>query len=274
MPINPHHLIALKQDVVEMTVVVTDPGEDNPTTFIEAIHELTLDHQYQAMIDPTILDPYNLKVGTVVESRDPLPTALKDGLITLGFGPLESESGGQEARSLFSRFQKKSRSKLDRWRLTYVRAEDVSARFGEFEESLIEEVPNGELQDVVQDASNALIRATRTFFRLLLTPGLSGLEQLERRLLEVRQGVRGRWVLHPLAVRALTGFVIGTFLTEAPHTRWSSDPDDDAPLWIARPGGATIRSDPEHRVVQFIIRGRKAALTDYVQSVLEQSAAH
>ncbi len=181
---------------------------------------------------------------------------------------MESEAGGRADRSLFSRFQKRTRSKLDKWMTPYLRAADVSERLGELEESLIEDVPEGDLGDVADAASRALADAVRTIFRLLISTDLEGMRQLERALLQERAQAKGRLVLHPSAVRALTAFTGETIRRLAPASRWDAD---EGPLLVDSGRGAPVASDPEFRAVKFVVRGNKELLTAYVDSVVTQS---
>ena len=85
---------------------------DHPEALLQRVNEVLFDHQYQAMTDPAILNPPDLPLASCLVSRDPLPDSFKDGLLSLGFTPVETEAGGRADRSLFSRFQK-ARTKLD-----------------------------------------------------------------------------------------------------------------------------------------------------------------
>jgi hypothetical protein len=268
MPVEEGLLIAVKDGVVELTANVVEPERDQPEPFVQRINELLFDHQYQAMTDPAILNPPDLPLASCIVSRDPLPDALKDGLISLGFTPIESEGGGRAERSLFSRFQKRSRSKLDKWRASYLRAGDASQRLGELEESLIEEVPEGSYAEISEDACRALSNAARTIFRLLVAPNLEGLQQLERTLLQERAQAKGRLVLHPAAVRGLTAFAGETARNLLPESRWD---EDEGPLLVDSGRGAPVATDPEFRAVKFVVRGNKELLSSYVESVVSQS---
>jgi hypothetical protein len=271
VPLQDGVLIACKEGIVEMTTTVNDPHKDDADSFAGAVSQRVFDHQYQAMTDVAILNPSNLRVASCVVSREPLAPALKDTLISLAFGPVDSEGGGVEERSMFSRFQRARRSKLDKWRSLYLRASDLSPRLAELEDALIEEVPNGALSEISEDAAKALIDAARTVFRLLLVPTHDSLGQLERAILQERAQKKGRLVLHPAAVRALAAFTGRVIMGAAPSSTWSDDPDDDAPLFVEAPRGSVVRSDPEFRVVNFVAKGSKEMLTSYVESVLRQS---
>lgn len=270
VPLDDALLLAVKHGVVELTVPVSAPETDTAEEFGAAVQALLHEHQYQIMTDPTILDPDELEVATCLESRDPLPDGLQNVLLSLGFTPQASETGGEQQRSLFSRFQKRQRAKLDRWRLSYGRARDSSAELAEFEACLMEEVPDGDLWLVAEAASDVVVRAARTYLRLLLAPGLDGLAALERRILDARGATRGRWVLQPAAVRGLAAFTGESARAEAPDTRWVED--EEEPLWVHTRAGATLRSDPEYRVVSFVGRGSRALLSSYLRLVLTQTA--
>lgn len=262
-------LLACKDDVVELTAEVVDPQHDSAESFVAAVRERLADHQYEIMTDPTILDPDHLSVASCIVSRDPLPGAMHDGLISLGFEPAGAESGHGDESSLFSRFQKKGRSKLDKWRAPYLRARDLSERLGELESSLIEDLPEGSLDEVHEEATAALTAAVRTYFRTLVAPGLEGIAAIEDLFLRARAQKKGRWVLHPAAVRALASLVGDAIIRAAPDSAWADD--DDAPLHIQSLGGVVVRSDPVVRVVSFVSQGRKALLSEYAGAVLRQS---
>jgi hypothetical protein len=268
VPVEQGLLIAVKDGVVELTANVVDPTRDHPEAFLQRINEVVFDHQYQAMTDGAILNPPDLPLASCIVSRDPMPDAFKDGLLSLGFTPVESEAGGRADRSLFSRFQKRARSKLDKWRTPYLRAADASKRLGELEESLIEEVPDGALSETAEEASRAVVNASRTILRLLIAPGLEGLSQLERAILQERSAAKGRLVLHPRAVRGLTAFTGETVRRLAPASSWD---DDDGPLLVDSGRGPPVATDPEFRVVKFVVRGNKELLSGYVESVVSQS---
>jgi hypothetical protein len=272
VPLQDGVLIACKNGIVELTATVNDPHRDEANAFANSVNTRIFDHQYQVMTDPAILNPTNLAVSTCVVSRDPLPAPLKDALISLAFAPIDTEATtGHEERSLFSRFQRARRSKLDKWRSMYLRASDLSPKLAEFEEALIEEVPNGALPEIATEASRALVDAARTTMRLLLAPSHEHLGLLERAILQERSQKKGRLVLHPAAVRAIAAFTGESIRAAAPSSAWSDDPDDDAPLMVEAPRGGVIRSDPEYRVVNFVAKGNKELLTAYMESVLRQS---
>lgn len=273
MPLEEGLLIGMKEGVVELTANLVDPHRDHPDGFLEEVNGRLFEHQYQAMTDPTILDPDNLQLASCVVSRSPIPEPLRDGLISLGFGPVQTEGGGRDERSLFSRFSRSKRSTLDKWRTPYTRAEDVSEALGAFEESLIEETPQGSFGEIAEEGAQAVVDAMRTVFRQLVSPGLESLGALERQILQERNRARGRLVLHSAAIRALTCFVGETMRSEAPATVWDDDEDADAPLVVTIPGGANVATDPEFRVVKFVVRGNKELLSTYVETVLAQAGA-
>lgn len=272
MPVEEGLLIAVKDGVVELTANVVEAHRDPPDAFLAAVNETIFDHQYQAMTDPVILNPPETPLASCIVSRDPLPDALKDGLLSLGFAPVESEGGGREQRSLFSRFQKRARSKLDKWRTPYLRARDVSSRLAELEDCLIEEMPAGDYEDSALEQSQVLINAARTVLRMLLAPGMEGLSQLERMISQEKTNLRGRMVLHPSFVRGLTAFTGESIRSVAPDSRWSGD--SDAPFHVDDGRGSPVATDPEFRVVKFVVRGNKELLTSYVETVVGQARDH
>lgn len=271
MPIEDGLLIGMKDGVVELTATLARPQQDGAEDFAAALGERLFEHQYQVMTDATILDPEDLRVASCLICRDPIPDPLRDGLLSLGFQPVESDGGGREERSLFARFGRSRRSKLDKWRLVYSRARDISPKLSALEDCLVDEVPSGELPEVAEAASRVLIDAARTCLRLLLTPSSASLGELERALLAERGAGRGRLVLHPAMVRALAAFTGEALRRESREAHWSDDPDDDAPLHIVTEDGSDLGTDPEFRVVKFVARGRKEMLSTYVEDVLMQA---
>jgi hypothetical protein len=268
VPVEEGLLIAVKDGVVELTANVVEPTRDPAESFLQRINEVVFDHQYQAMTDPAILNPPDIQLASCIVSRDPMPDAFKDGLLSMGFAPIETEAGGRSERSLFSRFQKRARSKLDKWRTPYLRAGDASKRLGALEDLLIEEVPSGAFSEIAEDASRAVVNAARTIFRLLIAPGMEGLQGLERTILQERSQAKGRVVLHPAVVRGLTAFTGETARHLAPASAWD---DEDGPLLVDSGRGPPVATDPEFRVVKFVVRGNKELLSSYVESVVSQS---
>ena len=264
-------MIACKEGVVEMTATISDPHKDEGEAFANAVAARIYAHQYQAMTDGAIMDPPNMGLATCMISRDPLGAGLKDALISLGFVPIDTEAGGTEERSMFARFQKPRRTRLEKWRTMYLRASEVSARLGELEDILIEEMPEGPISEVSAEASAALVNAARTSLKLLLAPNFECIGQLERLIVSERSSKKGRLVLHPAVVRGIAGFVAETMIHAAPRSRWSDDPDDESPLHVEAPRGGTVRTDPEFRVVNFVIKGAKEMLSSYIEGVLRQS---
>jgi hypothetical protein len=272
VPLKSAMLLACKDDVVELTAEVVDPARDGAQELIESVRDRIADHQLEIMTDPAILNPDHLSVASCITSRDPLPPAMHDGLISLGFEPIGAEGAHAEESSLFARFQKSKRSRLDKWRAMYLRSRDLSDRLGELEASLIEEIPEGSLPEIHEEATRAVIAGARTFFRILVVPGLEGLAAIEEQIGRDRAAKKGRWVMHPAAVRALAAFAGDSIIAKAKDSRWSEDEDDeDAPLYIQAKGGVVVRSDPVLRVASFVTQGRKASLKDYAESVLRQS---
>lgn len=270
MPLEEGLLIAVKAGVVELTATLVDPHRDVPETFLDEVNDRLFEHQYQAMTDPTILDPDNLELTSCVVSRSAIPEPLADGLISLGFVPVETEGGGREERSLFSRFSRGKRSTLDKWRTPYLRAGHVSDALGAFEECLIEETPLGDFEEIAESGAQAVVDAARTCFRKLISPGFESLSILERQILQERNDARGRMVLHSAAVRALTCFVGESFRASAPGTTWSTEDGDGSALLVRTPGGPSVATDPEFRVVKFVVRGKRELLSTYGETVLRQ----
>lgn len=264
-------MIGIKDGVVEMTATITDPHKDDPHDFGVAVSQRVAAHQYQAMTDWAIMDPPTFSIASCVLSRDPFGPGLKDALLSLGFIPIDTETGATEERSMFARLQKARRTKLEKWRTMFLRASDLSPRLAEFEEILIEDMPDGRISVISTEASSILVDVARTSLKMLLAPTFESVQQLERLIVQERAAKKGRLVFHPAVVRALTGFVVETLMRAAPNTTWSDDPDDDSPLLVAAPRGGVVRSDPEFRVANFVIKGAKEMMSAYIEGVLRQS---
>lgn len=265
-------ILTCHPDSVELVAELDERGVEDVPAFVAALRERISEHQYQIMTDPTILYPEDLAVLTTLVSRDPIPPAAKDALLTLGFAPVAGDGPAERERSLFARFSRgKKRTQLDKWQCGYVRSKDLSPRLGAWESALFEEMPRTPLHQCHEDATRVFLDNARTSFRLLVAPGFAGLEELEAALMKERAGGKGRWVLHPAAVRALAAFVAACIQREASATRWTKDGAQGSALLIQAPGGAIVESDPELRVVRFVREGRSALLSDYARKVVEQS---
>jgi hypothetical protein len=265
-------ILACHPTLVELVAEVDERGVDDVARFLEAVRERIAEHQYQIMTDPTILYPEDLRVVTSLVSRDPLPGGVKDALLTLGFVPVGGDGGSETERSLFSRFQRgKKRTQLDKWQAPYLRAKDVSPKLGELEAALFEEMPREPLHLCHEQATRALVDNVRTAFRILLSPSFDGLSELESAIQKERASSKGRWVLHPSAVRAVAAFVGASLHHEASRTEWSKEGSGGSRLLIRASGGVFVESDPELRVIRFVREGREALLSDYARNVVEQS---
>lgn len=257
MPLEDGLLIACKHDVVELTATLVTPHLDPPDAFGEAVAARLVEHRHLAMTDPAILEGDGLGLASVVVSRDPLTSELKDVLVALGFVPEDTETGGRARPSFFGRMSRGRRSKLDRWRLDWVRAEQVSPEIGAFEDALVDlEDPFDSLESAVE----AVRMAARTALGVLAPPTLEGLGQLETAL---DLGRSARLVLHPSAVRALSAFVTQTILASEP--RAVLDPEANPPLVVPVGSGVPVGTDPEFRVIEHVRRGKKASLVQYVR---------
>lgn len=265
-------ILTCHPDSVELVAELDERGVEDASSFVAALRERLAEHQYQIMTDPTILYPEDLSVLTTLVSRDPIPAAAKDALLSLGFVPVAGDAPAEGERSLFSRFSRgKKRTQLDKWQCTYQRARDIGPRLGAWESALFEEMPRTPLHRCYEEAARVLIDNARTSFRLLLDPSFQALEELEDALLKERAGGKGRWVLHPAAVRALAAFTAACIRKEATATRWTGEGEQGSTLHIQAPGGAIVESDPELRVVRFVREGRGALLSEYARKVVEQS---
>ena len=270
MPLQDGLLIAVKDGVVELTANLVEPHRDDPGGFGEALQVRLAEHQYQAMTDDSIMGD-DLALASCVVCRDPVPDGLKAPLRSCGFTPQETPGGTAPSRSFFGLIGgPKQRSKLEKWSVRYLRSVEIDPSLGAFEAAMIEGLPEGAMPEVIQDGTSLAINASKAYFRLGLSPRLESLMELEQYIDRLRRQRRSRWVMHPSAVRGLTAFTIAVTLTVAPETQWS-DEDDDNPLWVRAAGGRPIATDPEFRVVEFIRRGLRSALSDYVKDVVRQS---
>ncbi|MCB9655675.1 MAG: hypothetical protein H6729_16245 [Deltaproteobacteria bacterium] len=274
MPLKNDFLIAFKDGVVEMTTTATATHRDDPAAFLEDVQALLFEHQYRAMTDPTIMDPSNVEVSSCLVSRDPIPDEIKSGLALLGFSPANIDAGGRDESAMFARTASAPRSTLDKWVVRYTRANRVSPLLDALEASLIDEVPLWEAPDESHEASRqALVDAERTVARMLVAPSLESLIDIERQIQRERGQASARLILHPAAVRALTAFVAETILALEPAADWGPAIEGEAATLVATRGTEAIETDPELRVVRFIVHGARALLSVYVESFLAECRA-
>lgn len=259
MPLEEELLIACSHNVVELTATVVDPRRDHPEVFRENIEERLLEHRRQAMGDPTLVDSDGLGISSIVLSRDPLPDALREVLTSLGFVPEETESGGRARTGLLS-FLSQRRSKLDRWRLTYARARDISPALGTFEQACVESVPEPPFWNLAP-ATDALKESVRAAYGLSLDDSPESLVSLEKALAFRASDLL---MLHPSAVRGLAAFVVNVLESLIPDLRY--DPEAEWPVLIPTKG-SPISSDPEFRVVEHVRIGPRASLSRYVRQL-------
>ena len=266
MPLEEGLLIACKDHVVELTATLIDPHLDAPDAFSEAVSQRLFEHRYLSMTDATLLEGGDLSIASVILSRKPVPDPLKDVLAEAGLRPETTEAGGRPRTGIMARFGKGAQCKLDRWRLDYARATGTSEALGVFESAVLEAVPQPS-QVHFREVAQGLVRAVQESFGVSIEPQLAGLRRLES-LLGVRP--EHRLVLHPSVVSSLAAFVAVTVLALFPGS--SFDPDEDPPLLIPAGADGTIGTDPEFRVVDYIRRGARASLADYVQSLQGETA--
>ena len=271
MPLQDGLLIAVKDGVVELQANLVEPHRDEPSEFGQALQQRLAEHQYQAMTDDAIMGE-DLALASCVVCRDPVPDILKEPLVSCGFSPEATPSGGRLPKSLFGRWgSAKQRSRLEKWSVRYARSAEVDDDLGAFEAALIEELPEGMMFETADERANLVIDAARTYFRILLAPRIESLQTLERHIDKLRRRRRMRWVLHPSAVKALAAYASLCILASAADTQWSEDPDDENPLWVQAQGGLRIETDPEYRIVEFVRRGLRSSLGDYAVEVIHQS---
>ncbi|MEM7676955.1 MAG: hypothetical protein AAF449_13205 [Myxococcota bacterium] len=271
MPLQDELLIAVKDGVVEMTATLVEAHRDHPEDLVDAVQHRLADHQYQAMTDDAIMGD-GLGLASCLLSRDPIPAPLQAALKTCGFMPTEMPGGGRAPRSFFARFSRaKTRSQLEKWQVVYTQSHDIDPALSAFESIMVDDLPPGSLIETSEHGAALVMAAARSHLGLAIRPDLNGLSQLETQIDRRRRRRPGRWVMRPSAVRALAQYVARCFIAEASHSAWSVPPDDDNPLWVQASGGWRIETDPEYRVVEFVRRGLRASLADYVKNVIGQS---
>ncbi|MBK8012717.1 MAG: hypothetical protein IPK13_15300 [Deltaproteobacteria bacterium] len=274
MPLKNDFLIAFKDGVVELTTTATATHRDEPGTFLEDVQGLLFEHQYRAMTDPTLMDPSNVEVSSCLISRDPIPDEIKSGLALLGFVPASVDAGGRDESVMFGRSGTAPRSTLDKWVVRYARANKVSPLLDELEASLIEDVPLwGGLDESHQVARQALVDAERTIARMLVAPSLESLVAIERQIQKARGQASARLILHPAAVRALAAFLAETILALEPAAHWGPASEGEPATLIVERGREAIETDPELRVVRFVVHGARALLSAYVESFIAECRA-
>ncbi|MEO1335318.1 MAG: hypothetical protein AAFV29_06725, partial [Myxococcota bacterium] len=271
MPLQDELLIAVKDGVVEMTATLVEAHRDDPEDLIDALQHRLADHQYQAMTDDAIMGD-GLGLASCLLSRDPIPAPLQAALATCGFTPTETPGGGRARQSFFTRFTRtKTRSQLEKWQVLYTQSDDIDPALSAFESMMVDDLPSGSLAETAEHGAALVMAGARSCLGLAIRPDLNGLSQLEMQLDRQRRRRPSRWIMRPPAVRALAQFVARCFATEAPGSRWSRPIDEDNPLWVQATGGFRIETDPEYRVVEFVRRGLRASLADYVKDVIGQS---
>ena len=271
MPLQDGLLIGVKNGVVELTANLVEPHRDEPSGFGEALHERLAEHQHQAMSDEAIMGE-ELGLASCIVCRDPVPDPLKASLASTGFSPEETPTTGPRPRSLFGRLGgTKQRARLEKWAIRYARCKDLHDTLAAFEATIVEQLEPGSLTETADEGADLVLRAGRFHLGLPLESNFESLQTLERHIDRIRRSRGARWVLHPLAVRAMAAYTAQCIASSAHFTSWSEDPDDDNPLWVQVQGGLRVATDPEYRVIEFVRRGLRAALSDYVVEVVRQS---
>ena len=271
LPLKPTHLIACKPGIVELAMEAENPDRDDPESFARAVHDRLWEQQLEVMTDPAILEPFSLEVASTVSCRDPFPTEISSQLERLGYLATQASAGG-DRRSWLDKIKGKARSRshLDQWRRPFARAADIDPALGAFEEQLYEYIPYGPLAETMTEAARALIEAAATTLEVRVEPDAAGLQTLEERLITALGRPRLP-VLHPAAVRGLAGFTAAVIRASAHGTRWSDDPQDEAPLWVQAESGTVVRTDPRTRVAAFIAGPQTHLLSEYADQMIRQS---
>ncbi|MBX2813071.1 MAG: hypothetical protein KTR25_14750 [Myxococcales bacterium] len=260
-------LISCKVNSVELTANVTDPYGIDPGEFRMAVTERIGEHRHLGMTDPRILDTEDLVLVSVLVSREPLPEKLRQVLFGLDFSPESTEAGGRAQKGLFSLLNRTKRSQLDRWRLEFGRAKDVSPQLERFEQKCVEEVAQQPPLEDLRASTQAIMNAANEAYRLRIGPSLESLIQLESAL---AIQAHHRLVLHPSMVGALTAFVIMTLHQELDEL--SFEIDGDPPVIFPSPKGPT-GTYPEQRVIEHITQGQLVSLKDYVRNLIQEQQA-
>lgn len=269
MPLKPGTLLAVREGALELTAEILPAEREDEAALIAAVRGRLVEHQEEIMTEATLLDPDSIDVCSVFLSRQELPLGLRRALESLGLSEANTR-GTNEEHSMFSGLGKGRRAQLERWRLPYQRARDLSPRLGALESAVLAEAPEGPLALHAETLAELLIEAWAEHFRARLPADRDGLAGLEETLLKERAIKPGRLVLQPALVRAIAAFTGQAALAMAPDSSWDED-DEDTPLHIRGPSGLTVVSDPVSRVTDLLIRGRQALLTDYAEAIVRQS---
>lgn len=269
MPLKPGTLLAVSEGALELTAEILLAEREDEAALITAVRGRLVEHQEEIMTEPALLDPDSINVCSVFLSRVELPSGLRRALESLGLSEANTR-GTNEEHSIFSRLGRGRRAQLERWRLPYQRARDLSPRFAALEGAVMSEAPEGPLALHAEGLAELLAEAWAEHFRTRPTEDRAGLAALEETLLKERAIKPGRLVLQPALVRALAAFAGRAIQALAPESTWDDD-DEDTPLHIRGPSGLTVVSDPVSRVTDLLIRGRQALLTDYAEAIVRQS---
>ncbi len=269
MPLKPGTLLAVSEGALELTAEILPAEREAEAALVTAVRGRLVEHQEEIMTEPALLDPDSINVCSVFLSRVELPSGLRRALESLGLSEANTR-GTDEEHSIFSRLGRGRRAHLERWRLPYQRARDLSPRLAALEGAVLSEASEGPLAVHAEGLAELLAHAWAEHFRTRLTADRAGLAGLEETLLKERAIKPGRLVLQPALVRALAAFAGQTIQAIAPESTWDDD-DEDTPLHIRGPSGLTVVSDPVSRVTDLLIRGRQALLTDYAEAIVRQS---
>lgn len=253
VPLEDELVITPRNEGIELQATAAPSPRDDPKALEAELVALTEDHRHAAMTDPTILGTESQELRTVIQSRKGLPPAWTEVLTRLGFSREASDSGASEARGgLFGALRGASR--IERWRIPYVRARSGSPLLAGLESACVRAEEEGE--DLLETLEGTLERELGA----PVSRSLEGLEALEPRL-----GLDcPRLVLHPALAEALGAYVAEVICATYPGT--DVDPDGEPPVIVAV-GGERIGTHPIHRVARRVIAGSEESLSGYVRSL-------
>lgn len=261
-------LLSVRDGVVELTAQVLDPSRVEAGALVEAARERVREHRQLAMTDPAILDgAEDLGLATVLEARSPLDESLHGPLTGIGFAPEAAEVGGRARGGVLGWMSRGRKAQLERWRHVYQRPHQVRPDVGVLESELRDLVDlddPGSPYDLAEKVREAGARA----FGLELRPDLESLEALERASAFEAQD---RLVLEPTAVAGLTGFLTACVLETCSGARF--EPGEEFPVLIqGSAGGPPLSTDPEWRIIDWVMRGARASPTAYVRQLTAEIA--
>lgn len=260
MPFRNEVFIACRPGQIELVTEVIEPHGIPGEAFAPAVQNACLRHQWDLMTDPALLSPPDLKAYSVIQARDPFAPEQRQALAQLGYD--EQQSHSPDGPSLFARIRKRKRTHLDRWRLPFLRADATNPWLAALE------------TEALHVSTTDPASAAAHFVRQVATAGLelsediAGLRAFERHVLQSAQPGAGRTIIHPALVREIVAFWLR--VAEGYAAKIEATDDDEAPI-LFHGRAQTVATDPEFRVLQFVQRGHRALLSDYLEDLARQA---